>query len=214
MSYVFVVDPQRKLLDPIHPGRARYLLRSGHAAVLRRYPFTLILKDPQPAAIQQPLHLKIDPGSKTTGIAVVNDVTGQVVWAAELEHRGQQVKERLDQRRICRRSRRQRHTRYRQHRFSNRIRPKGWLPPSLESRLANVLTWVDRLRKWCPIAEISLELVKFDTVRHEAASLIVRHNDRTCCSINSTLGGTAARQQTVESPLTMHPQPIRLPSQP
>ncbi len=163
MSYVFVVDPQRKPLDPIHPGRARYLLRSGHAAVLRHYPFTIVLKDPQPDDIPQPLRLKIDPGSKTTGMAVVNDATGQVVWAAELEHRGQQVKERLDQRRNCRRSRRQRHTRYRPARFANRTRPKGWLPPSLESRLANVLTWVDRLCYWCPVAAISLELVKFDT---------------------------------------------------
>ena len=49
-----------------------------------------------------PLRLKIDPGSKTTGLAAVNDATGQVVWAAELSHRGQQVKERLDQRRACR----------------------------------------------------------------------------------------------------------------
>ena len=34
--------------------------------------------------------MKIDPGSKTTGLAVVNDATGRVVWAAELAHRGQQ----------------------------------------------------------------------------------------------------------------------------
>ena len=44
MSSVFVVDQQRKPLDPVHPGRARYLLTAGHAAVLRRYPFTIIPK--------------------------------------------------------------------------------------------------------------------------------------------------------------------------
>jgi 5-methylcytosine-specific restriction endonuclease McrA len=37
------------------------------------------------------------------------------------------------------------------------------LPPSLESRLANILTWVARLRRASPIAAISMELVKFDT---------------------------------------------------
>jgi 5-methylcytosine-specific restriction endonuclease McrA len=109
------------------------------------------------------LRLKIDPGSKTTGLALVNDAAGQVVWAGELTHRGQRVRERLQKRRACRRSRRQRHTRYRPRRFLNRRRKKGWLPPSLESRIANVLTWVARLRRWCPIGAISLELVKFDT---------------------------------------------------
>jgi 5-methylcytosine-specific restriction endonuclease McrA len=73
------------------------------------------------------------------------------------------VKARLDQRRTCRRSRRQRHTRYRPARFLNRRRRAGWLPPSLESRIAKVSRWVERLRRWCPIGALSLELVKFDT---------------------------------------------------
>jgi hypothetical protein len=81
----------------------------------------------------------------------------------ELAHRGQQVKDGLDQRRGCRRSRRARHTRYRPPRFQNRRRQQGWLPPSLESRLANILTWVARLRRSCPITALSMELVKFDT---------------------------------------------------
>ena len=162
MSFVFVVDQQRRPLDPVPPGRARFLLKAGHAAVLRRYPFTLILHEAKPDTTPQPLRLKIDPGSKTTGLALVNDETGQVVWAAELAHRGQQVKERLDQRRQCRRGRRNRHTRYRAPRFNNRTRPKGWLPPSLVSRLDNILTWVARLRRVAPIADLSQELVKFD----------------------------------------------------
>ncbi len=163
MSYVFVVDQERKPLDPVHPARARYLLTSGHAAVLRRYPFTIMLKESKPDVVPAPLRVKIDPGSKTTGIAVVNDATGQVVWAAELEHRGQQVKKNLEDRRASRRSRRQRHTRYRSARFDNRHRSDGWLPPSLESRISNVLTWVERLQHWVPIAALSQELVRFDT---------------------------------------------------
>ncbi len=162
MSLVFVVDQQRTPLDPVHPGRARYLLTSGHAAVVRRYPFTIILKESQPDAVPAPLRVKIDPGSKTTGIAVENDATGQVAWAAEIQHRGQQVKQHLEDRRAHRRSRRTRHTRYRPRRFENRCRPDGWLPPSLESRIANVLTWVRRLCRWAPVAALSQELVKFD----------------------------------------------------
>ncbi len=163
MSSVFVLNQQRAPLDPVHPGRARYLLRAGYAAVWRRYPFTIILKEPQPATPPSPLRLKFDPGSKTTGLAVVNDATGQVVFAAEITHRGQQVRDRLDQRRGVRHSRRSRHTRYRPARFANRRRPAGWLPPSLESRVANVLTWVTRLRRLGPIGAISQELVRFDT---------------------------------------------------
>ena len=82
MSMVFVVDQQRQPCSPVHPGRARHLLNRGRAAVLRRYPFTLILKEDERSEEAEPLRLKIDPGSKTTGLAVVNDVSGQVVWAA------------------------------------------------------------------------------------------------------------------------------------
>ncbi len=163
MSFVFVVDQNRKPLDPVHPGRARFLLSAGHAAVLRRYPFTIILKEARPDAQPQPLRVKLDPGSKTTGMAVVNDASGQVVWAADLAHRGEQVKARLESRRTQRRGRRHRHTRYRPPRFANRTRPEGWLPPSLRSRLGNLLTWVARLCRWCPISAISMELVRFDT---------------------------------------------------
>src|SRR5690349_5067003 len=129
MSFVLVVDESRQPLDPVHSGRARFLLKAGHAAVLRRYPFTLILKAAGPQTHSASLRLKIDPGAKTTGLAVVNDIRGQVVWAAELAHRGEAVKARLDQRRACRHSRRQRHTRYRPARFANRRRRAGWLPP-------------------------------------------------------------------------------------
>src|SRR6266704_5373559 len=109
-----------------------------------------------------PLRIKVDPGSQTTGIAFVNDRTGEVVWAAELTHRGEQIKRDLDKRRAVRRSRRQRKTRYRKARFSNRRRRTGTLPPSLESRVCNVLTWVRRLTRLCPVTAISQELVRFD----------------------------------------------------
>ena len=110
----------------------------------------------------QPLRLKIDPGSKTTGVALLNETTGEVVWAAELQHRGWQIKAALDSRRAIRRSRRNRKTRYRKPRFNNRKRRKGWLPPSLMSRVYNIETWVARLRRFCPITAISMELAKFN----------------------------------------------------
>ncbi len=162
MQRVFVLSPQKEPLSPCRPARARWLLTQRKAAVWRRYPFTIILQQPPSGTVVNPLRLKMDPGSKTTGMAVVNDATGDVVWAAELSHRGQQVKEALDSRRATRRSRRHRHTRYRQPRFNNRTRPQGWLPPSLASRVRNVMTWVERLRRYASIGAISFELVRFD----------------------------------------------------
>ncbi|MDQ2904810.1 MAG: RNA-guided endonuclease IscB [Ktedonobacteraceae bacterium] len=162
MSNVFVVDTKKQPLPPVHPGRARVLLSQGKAAVFKRFPFTIILKVAIEHPAVQPLRIKLDPGSKTTGIAIVNDAAGDVVFAAELTHRGEAIKKALDQRRAVRRGRRQRKTRYRKPRFANRRRRVGWLAPSLESRIANSLTWVKRLSRLCPITAISLELVTFD----------------------------------------------------
>ncbi|KAF0247515.1 MAG: hypothetical protein FD167_3086, partial [bacterium] len=163
MSKVFVLDQNKKALDMCYPGQARRLLKAGKAAVYKLYPFTIILKQEVVDPELQPYQIKLDPGSKTTGIALVNQETGEVVFAAEIEHRGEIIKASLDSRRGVRRGRRARKTRYRKPRFNNRIRSSGWLAPSLLSRVANVETWVRRLIKLCPISGISLELVKFDT---------------------------------------------------
>src|SRR6266511_5151024 len=105
---------------------ARKLLSRGEAAVFRRAPFTIILKR-EVSDVQTPdLQLKIDPGSKTTGIAIVNQQTGEVIFAAEINHRGHDIKKSLDARRAVRRSRRNRKTRYRKPRFNNRRRSEGW----------------------------------------------------------------------------------------
>ncbi len=163
MSKVLVIDTKKRPLNPIHPAQARQLLRNGKAAIFRKFPFTIIIKESRPEVSVQPLRIKIDPGAKTTGIAVVNDSTGEVVLAAELQHRGFAIRESLTSRRQLRRGRRNRKTRYRQPRFENRKRPDGWLPPSLMSRVYNIETWVKRLIKLAPIICISQELVRFDT---------------------------------------------------
>ncbi|HZU01913.1 MAG TPA: RNA-guided endonuclease IscB [Ktedonobacteraceae bacterium] len=163
MSSVFVVDTNKQPLDPVHPARARLLLDQGQAAVFKRYPFTIILKTDKGDTSTADSRVKIDPGSKTTGLALVHETSGQVVFAAELEHRGEKIKAALDERRAIRRSRRNRKTRYRKPRWKNRRnKKKGWLPPSFQSRISNILTLVRRLEKVCPITAISLELLKFD----------------------------------------------------
>ncbi|HWS82977.1 MAG TPA: RNA-guided endonuclease IscB, partial [Ktedonobacteraceae bacterium] len=163
MSKVFVLDTNKQQLNPVNPGRARTLLDSGRAAIFKRAPFTIILKGAIDAPVVADLRVKIDPGSKTTGIAIINDQSGEVIFAAELTHRGQQIKSSIDDRRGVRRGRRARHTRYRLARWANRCnKEKGWLPPSLQSRISNVITWVERFMRLCNITAISMERVRFD----------------------------------------------------
>jgi 5-methylcytosine-specific restriction endonuclease McrA len=164
-NYVFVLDANKTALQPCHPSVARKLLKQRKAAVFRRYPFTIILKEVKANVITQPISLKLDPGSKTTGIALV--CNNQVIWGAELQHRGQQIKEALNTRRAVRRSRRYRHTRYRKARFLNRKRPLGWLAPSLLHRVQTTITLVRRLCRYAPITSIAQELVKFDLQKLE-----------------------------------------------
>ena len=159
-NHVFVIDTRKQPLTPCKPGTARRLLAAGKAAIFRRYPFTIILKK-EVTASPEPCQLKLDPGSKTTGIALVKG--GVVLWAAELTHRGQQIKNDLESRRSLRRGRRGRKTRYRQPRFLNRSRPKGWLAPSLMHRVLTIDTWVNRIMRFCAAGSIAQELVKFDT---------------------------------------------------
>lgn len=158
---VFVIDAGKRPRRAVHPGQARRLLSLGLAAVFRRYPFTIILKE---SRAQQPVNeyvLKIDPGSKITGIAL--RLRQNVLWAAQLIHRGFQIKEKLLQRSQRRRNRRARKTRYRQARFLNRTSVKGSLPPSLAHRVLTTMTWVKRLMRYCPVTAIAQELVRFDT---------------------------------------------------
>jgi 5-methylcytosine-specific restriction endonuclease McrA len=121
----------------------------------------------------QSVELRIDPGSRVTGLSVVAQFKrGLVVlWAANLHHRGLLIKERLDKRRAIRRGRRNRKTRYRSARFLNRTRPKGWLPPSLLSRVNNVKHWAHKLSKIVPVSQIAIETVRFDTQKMETPEI-------------------------------------------
>jgi len=166
---VFVLDKHKHPLMPCTPKKARLLLSRRRAVVHRRYPFVIRLKDRRvEESVLQPLVLKIDPGSRTSGMAVVQveeTPQGEVhhaVHLAEVDHRGEQVHAAMGTRARARRRRRSAHLHYRPSRFEHRTRPKGWLPPSLRSRIGNVLTWAHRYSRWTPITRLEVERVKFD----------------------------------------------------
>ncbi|WP_322629754.1 RNA-guided endonuclease IscB [Halothiobacillus sp.] len=170
---VLVLDKRKCPLMPCTEKRARLLLERGKAVVLRVYPFTIRLKD-RVGGDMQSIRVKIDPGSKTTGIALVRETqtickdTGEVNTKAavlllfELQHRGQAIRDALNQRLGFRRRRRAQ-LRYRPARFLNRTRPQGWLAPSLQHRVDTTMAWVNRFARFAPVTAISQELVRFDT---------------------------------------------------
>jgi len=75
------------------------------------------------------------------------------------------ITELLSKRRALRRSRRNRKTRYRKARFDNRIhaKNKGWLTPTVESKIGSHLTVIRKVCEILPITEIIVETAQFDT---------------------------------------------------
>src|SRR5258708_25442173 len=162
---IFVVDKHHKPLMPCSEKRARLLLTRRKARIHSMYPFVIRLVDRiAEESVLQPVRCKIDPGSKTTGIAIVREDKEQqsVLFLMELKHRSNAIRESLHTRASLRRRRRST-LRYRPKRFANRKKPKGWLTPSLSHRLQTILTWVHRLQKWIPLKSITCERVRFDT---------------------------------------------------
>lgn len=163
---VLVLDKRKRPLMPCTEKRARLLLERGRARVHKMVPFTIRLVDrlSQDSAFQ-PLRIKLDPGSKTTGMALVRETPDNgvaVLNLFDLVHRGKQISEALTARRALRRRRRET-LRYRAPRFLNRTRPESWLSPSLQHRIDTAISWVNRLVKLVPVSGISVERVRFDT---------------------------------------------------
>lgn len=171
---VFVWDRNKRPLMPCSEKRARLLLERGRARIHKMVPFTIRLIDREVADCDlQELSIKIDPGSKTTGLALVrkseqvDSQSGEITKAIsvlsliEIVHRGRQISESLTARSQMRRRRRG-NLRYRAPRFNNRTKPKGWLAPSLQHRIGTTMAWVKRLRRWAPVTSLSQELVRFD----------------------------------------------------
>jgi 5-methylcytosine-specific restriction endonuclease McrA len=168
---VFVLDRHHQPLMPCHPARARKLLRKGRARVHKLHPFTIRLVDrvAEDSEIDG-VTVKIDPGSRFTGIALTRegpDGTVHGLYGIEVRHRGLQIRAKMQARAALRRGRRSRNLRYRAPRFRNRARPEGWLAPSLRHRVGGTVTWVERLRKIAPVVCISMELVRFDLQKQE-----------------------------------------------
>ena len=153
-------------LMPTHPARARKLMQQGRAVphhVKGLFGIRLLDRTREQSSVQD-VAINIDPGSQTTGIAVVADnEDGQrtVLAALEIKHRAFTIKATLTRRRSFRRNRRGR-LRYRAPRFDNRRRKPGTLPPSVDSLRADTSRVVRILQTMYPVTLIRIERNKFD----------------------------------------------------
>jgi hypothetical protein len=152
MQRVFVLDSNKNRSCPSTGQKVVVIRKSSRLSPLSFYD-------------HKPVELKVDPDSRTTGIALVAHFQKgrKVIRVAHLHHRGETVRLALEKRRPIRRSRRNRKTGYHPARFDHRRKPEGWLPPSLRSRVENVRNWAIRLMRWVPVRSIVVETVRFDT---------------------------------------------------
>jgi len=158
--HVYVRNQDGTPLMPCTPAKARHLLRAGKAEVVKQCPFTLQLGWQCEGQVQE-VTVGIDKGSHVTGMCCVGN--GMVLLSAEIHHR-RDVKEKMDARRMHRRSRRNRKW-YRPKRFANRASSKrsGRLPPSIKTNAEEVIRAVRQVP--LPISHIAIENVQVDIAR-------------------------------------------------
>ena len=101
----------------------------------------------------------VDLGTAHVGLSAVT--AEREVFRGEAKLRTD-ISKKLTDRRMFRRSRRGRKTRYRKPRFENRRRYKGWLPPSVQAKVDETLKAIRLVRSILPITSITLEIGTFD----------------------------------------------------
>ena len=132
---VYVQNSNGQPLMPTeNHAKVRILLKQNKAVVVKRCPFTIKLTY-KSTNYTQPVTLGVDAGSKHIGVSATTE--DKEIYASDVELRNDIVKL-LPNRRECRRSRRNRKTRYRKARFNNRKRCEGWLAPSVKQKLNKI----------------------------------------------------------------------------
>ena len=152
-------------------GKVRRLLKEGKAKVVRREPFTIkLLYEPETDVVQE-CYCGVDTGSRHIGVAVVSN--DKVLYQSQTEFRDD-IKKKMDRRRIFRRNRRSRKTRYRKCRFLNRKNStrEDRLPPSVKHKVQAHIDEIEFCKKILPISDLILEVSQFDTALIKTPALI------------------------------------------
>jgi hypothetical protein len=162
MIVVYVLAADRTPLMPCTPVIARLLLKDGKAKVIRRTPFTIRLLARAEESYTQPLTLGVDTGSSVIGSAVA-DQNGHVLYLSEVEVRND-IAQRMKERAVSRRHRRQRKTRYRPARWLNRRNSikTGRFSPTMRSKIEAHMREIRFVKCLLPITSLVVETGTFD----------------------------------------------------
>lgn len=165
---VCVLNQHGEALMPCKPQKAKILLRTGKAQVIKRNPFTIQLCYGT-TGYKQALVLGVDTGHSTIGLSVVS-ATHEVFSAiATLRN---DISNKMQQRANYRRTRRGR-LRYRAPRFNNRSAStrKGRLPPSVQWKVEAHEKLIHQLRALLPLTKVVLETATFDMAKMQNPSI-------------------------------------------
>ncbi|WP_409049021.1 RNA-guided endonuclease IscB (plasmid) [Proteus mirabilis] len=157
---MFVLNQNGEPLMPCKPPKARKLLSSGKAKVVRRTQFTIKLNYGS-SGYKQPLTGGMDTGSQNVGCAVTG--LGKIIYMSQIALR-QDVSKKMENRTTYRRSRRGRKCRYRKARWRNRasMRAEGRLAPSIRSKVESHLREKRFVESILPVTEWKVETASFD----------------------------------------------------
>ena len=163
---VCVLDQNGNPLMPTQRlGKVYRLLKTKKAHIVNYEPFTIQLDYEPKTHIIQPLTRGVDSGAIHSGYSLANE--HREYYNAEVIARDN-ISKNLSDRRMYRRNRRSRKTRYRQPRFSNRKnKGEGWIPPSLEQKVKVQVKEIEHLHKYFPIKDIIIEVAEFDIQKIE-----------------------------------------------
>lgn len=163
---VFVINRYRDPLMPCSMAKCRKLLKNNKAKIYSRTPFVIQLLYGS-SNYKQDVTLGVDAGSKIIGVSAITE--NNELFAAEVYPRNDIV-EKISTKRELRQARRNRKTRYRQPRFDNRVKSKskGWIAPSIETKIQEHITVIKRVCRILPITKLVVEMAEFDLQKLKA----------------------------------------------
>lgn len=155
---VYVINQHGRPLMPTKPSKARKLLKSRKAKVIKREPFTIQLKYGS-SGYTQSVTLGVDAGYSHIGFSAVTDKRELISGVVEMLSG---ISERIEERSLIYRRNRRNRKRYRKKRFSSRLRKKGWLAPSIQHKLETHIRIVNQIKEILPISKITIEVAAFE----------------------------------------------------
>lgn len=154
---IYVINKNGQPLMPTTPRKARLLLKSGKAKIVKHHPFTLQLLYGSSGYVQ-PATLGIDAGYSHIGFSAVNEqaelIGGELTMLSGMS-------ERISEKRKYRRTRRNR-KKYCKCRFSNRKVALSWLAPSIQHKLDTHHRLINRIKTILPVKQVVIEVASFD----------------------------------------------------